>query len=99
MSKPITMYLVSHASGELVEMLARNALMQLQGVEVERRLWKMVRRLDQLPDILNEIGQAPGFVLHSISHSDVRDSLEEGCRRLHIPFQFALEPLIDRLAQ
>jgi hypothetical protein len=26
MSKTITMYLVSHASGELVEMLARNAL-------------------------------------------------------------------------
>lgn len=99
MSKTIRMYLVSHASGELVEMLARNALMQLKGVEVERRLWKMVRRLDQLPDILNEIAKAPGFVLHSVSHSDVRDALEEGCRRLHTPFQFALEPLIDRLAE
>ena len=98
MSKTITMYLVSHASGELVEMLARNALIQLQGVEVKRRLWKMVRRLDQLPEILNELAASPGFVLHSISHSDVRDALEEGCRRLHIPFQFALEPLIDRLA-
>lgn len=98
MSKTVTMYLVSHASGELVEMLARNALIQLQGVEVKRRLWKMVRRLDQLPEILNELAASPGFVLHSISHSDVRDALEEGCRRLHIPFQFALEPLIDRLA-
>lgn len=98
MSKTIRMYLVSHASGELVEMLARNALMQLEGVEVERRLWKMVRRLDQLPDILNEVAKAPGFVLHSISHSDVRESLEEGCRRLRVPFQFALEPLIGRLA-
>jgi len=99
MSKTITIYLVSHASGELVEMLARNALIQLDGVEVKRRLWKMVRRLDQLPDILNELASAPGFVLHSISHSDVRDALEEGCRRLHIPYQFALEPLIGRLAE
>lgn len=99
MSKTVVMYLVSHASGELVEMLARNALMQLQGVEVKRRLWKMVRRLDQLPEILAELASSPGFVLHSISHSDVREALEEGCRRLHIPFQFALEPLIDRLAE
>ena len=99
MSKTIVMYLVSHASGELIEMLARNALTQLEGVEVKRRLWKMVRRLDQLPEILSECASEPGFVLHSISHSDVRESLEEGCRRLHIPFQFALEPLIGLLAE
>lgn len=98
MSKPIAIYLVSHASGELIEMLARNSLAQLQGVEVKRRLWKMVRRLDQIPEILNELASAPGFVLHSISHSDVREALEAGCQRLHIPFQFALEPLITRLA-
>ncbi len=99
MSKSIAIYLVSHASGEMIEMLARNSLAQLEGVEVKRRLWKMVRRLDQIPDILNELANAPGFVLHSISHSDVREALEEGCRRLHIPFQFALEPLIARLAE
>ena len=99
MKKTIVMNLVSHASGELIEMLARNAVMQLEGVEVKRRLWKMVRRLDQLPEILSEIGAAPGFVLHSISHSDVREALEEGCRQLNLPFQFALEPLISRLSE
>ncbi|MFT3847616.1 MAG: pyruvate, water dikinase regulatory protein [Propionivibrio sp.] len=98
MSKAMTIYLVSHASGEMIEMLARNSLAQLEGVEVKRRLWKMVRRLDQIPEILNELASAPGFVLHSISHSDVREALEEGCRRLRLPFQFALEPLITRLA-
>ena len=94
MSKSIMIYLVSHASGELVEMLARNAVIQLEGVEVKRRLWKMVRRLDQLPEILSELAQAPGCVLHSISHNDVRETLEEGCRQLALPYQFALEPLI-----
>ena len=93
------MYLVSHASGELIEMLARNSLAQLEGVEVKRRLWKMVRRLDQIPEILGELAGTHGFLLHSISHSDVREALEEGCRRLHIPFQVALEPLITRLAE
>ncbi|MBK7956208.1 MAG: kinase/pyrophosphorylase [Candidatus Accumulibacter sp.] len=99
MSQTIVMYLVSHASGELVEMLARNAVTQLVGVEVKRRLWKAVRRLDQVPEILGALASAPGYLLHSVSHSDVRGALEEGCRRLDVPFQFALEPLLGQLAE
>lgn len=99
MGKLVQLYLVSHASGELVEMLARNAVAQLGEVEVKRRLWKMVRHMSQLPDILAEIATAPGFVLHSVAHADVRDALEGGCRHLRVPFQFALEPTITRLSE
>lgn len=99
MSKTIVMYLVSHASGELVEMLARNSIAQLEDLEVKRRLWKMVRRLDQLGDILSTIASEPGYVLHSISHSDVRGALEEGCRQLGVPCHYALEPLVSRLSE
>jgi regulator of PEP synthase PpsR (kinase-PPPase family) len=42
----------------------------------------MVRRLDQVPEILGALASSPGYVLHSISHSDVRAALEEGCLRL-----------------
>jgi len=98
-NKTIVMHLVSHASGELVEMLARNAITQLDGIEVQRRLWKMVRRLDQLPEILSALASSPGYVLHSITHRDVRAALEEGCRLLDVPCQFSLEPLIGRLAE
>ena len=92
------MHLVSHASGELVEMLARNAVTQLDGVQVTRRLWKMIRRLDQIPEVLSAVAVSPGYVLHSITHRDVRDALETGCRALGVPCQFSLEPLIGRLA-
>ena len=98
-ARSIVLYLVSHASGELIEMLARNAVTQLAGVEARRRLWKMVRRLDQIPEILGVLATTPGYVLHSISHADVRQALEEGCRHLGIPCQFALEPLLARLAE
>ncbi|MQM32518.1 MAG: phosphoenolpyruvate synthase regulatory protein [Candidatus Accumulibacter phosphatis] len=98
-SKTLVLHLVSHASGELVELLARNAIAQFAGLEVERRLWKMVRHLGQVPEILGEVAQRPGYVLHSISHADVRQALEEGCGRLLVPCQFALEPLIANLAE
>ncbi len=98
MSKTLALHLVSHASGELIEMLARNAIAQLDGVQADRRIWKMVRRLGQVPEILAAIGDAPGYVLHSISHTDIREALEEGCRHLGVPCQYALEPLVGRLA-
>jgi hypothetical protein len=96
--RPLLLHLVSHASGELVEMMARNAVAQLDGLQTQRRLWKMVRRLSQVPEILAAVAQEPGFVLHSVSHSDIRAALEQGCERLAVPCQFALEPLIGRLA-
>lgn len=98
MSTTLILYLVSHASGELVEMLARNAVAQLDGVAVERRMWKMVRHLGQIPEILSAIAAAPGYVLHSISHRDMREALESACHHLGVPCHFALEPLISSLA-
>jgi regulator of PEP synthase PpsR (kinase-PPPase family) len=59
----------------------------------------MVRRLGQVPEILAAVAEAPGYVLHSISHTDIREALEEGCGRLRVPCQFALEPLITRLSE
>ncbi len=99
MSKTLVLHLVSHASGELIEMMARNAVAQLEGVKLQRRLWKMVRRMGQLPEIMAAVADSPGYVLHSISDSDIREALEEGCGRLGVPVQFALEPLISRLAR
>ena len=98
MTKTIYLHLVSHASGELIEMLARNAVAQLDGVDVERRLWKMVRHMGQVPEILAKIAETRGFVLHSIAATDIREALEEGCKRLRVPCLFTLEPLVTLLS-
>jgi [pyruvate, water dikinase]-phosphate phosphotransferase / [pyruvate, water dikinase] kinase len=99
MAKKIHIHLVSHASGELIEMLARNSIAQLDGVEVEHRLWKMVRSVSQIPEILAAISETRGFVVHSISATDVRDALEAGCGALRVPCQFSLDPLLGRMAK
>jgi len=97
--KRIVLYLVSHASGELVEMMARNAVAQLADVTIERTLWKFVRSLEQLPAILGTIAQEPGFAMHTVAATDVRLALEEGCRQLRVPCMFVLEPAVTRLAE
>ena len=95
----IVMHLVSHASGELVEMVARNSIAQLEDVEVEHYLWKMVRTLNLVPDILAKIAERRGVVMHSIAAADIRTALEEGCEHLAVPCLFVLEPFVSRLAK
>jgi [pyruvate, water dikinase]-phosphate phosphotransferase / [pyruvate, water dikinase] kinase len=98
-TRTIVMHLVSHASGEMVEMVARNAVAQLEGVDVDRHLWKMVRNIGLVPDILAEIAKQRGAVLHSVAATDIREALEEGCRHLAVPCLFVLEPFVSRLAE
>ena len=80
-------------------MLARNAVAQFDDIEVDRRLWKFVRNLGQVPEILAAIGETRGYVVHSVAAADIREALESGCARLHVPCWFALEPLIGELAR
>jgi [pyruvate, water dikinase]-phosphate phosphotransferase / [pyruvate, water dikinase] kinase len=93
------MHLVSHASGELVEMIARNAVAQLEGVDVDRHLWKMVRNVGLIPEILAKIAWHRGVVFHSIAATDIREALEDGCGRLRVPCLFVLEPFVSKLAE
>ena len=80
-------------------MIARNAVAQLDEVTVERHLWKMVRSLGLLPDILAAIAARRGFVFHSIAATDIREALEEGCLHLGVPCAFVLEPFVSQLAE
>ena len=97
--KTITLHLVSHASGEMVEMIARNAVAQLDDVTVDRHLWKYVRNLGLVPGILAEIAKCRGIVFHSIAATDIREALDEGCFHLRVPCLFVLEPFVSQLAQ
>jgi [pyruvate, water dikinase]-phosphate phosphotransferase / [pyruvate, water dikinase] kinase len=98
-AKTIVLHLVSHASGEMVEMIARNSVAQLEGITVDHHLRKMVRSLGAIPEILAEIARQRGFVFHSIAATDIREALEEGCRHLRVPCAFVLEPFVSMLAE
>lgn len=97
--KLIILHLVSHASGEMVEMIARNAVAQLDGVTIDRHLWKFVRNLGLVPGILAEIARCRGIVFHSIAATDIREALEHGCQHLRVPCIFVLDPFVSRLAE
>lgn len=99
MTKTFHLHLVSDASGEISELLARAVVAQLEDVKAERHLWNMVRERAQVQEVIAGIAENPGFVLHTVAETEVRQVLETGCRDLGVPHLAILEPFVLALAR
>ncbi len=84
------LHLLSDSTGETLDMMAKAALAQFDGVETMKHFWPMVRGAGHLDRILSEIGQNPGLVLFTMVNVETRQRLEAACHALGIP---ALAPL------
>lgn len=97
------LHLLSDSTGETLEMLAKAALAQFDNAEVIRHFWPMVRSLQHLDRIMEELAANPGLVLYTLVNADTRAALEERCRTLGLPHVAALDAvtaaLEDRLGQ
>ena len=65
------LHLLSDSTGETLDMMAKAALAQFDGVETMKHFWPMVRGEGHLTRILNEIGQNPGLVLFAGERSSM----------------------------
>ncbi len=95
------LHLLSDSTGETLEMVAKAALAQFDDAEVIRHFWPMVRSLQHLDRIVEDLASNPGLVLYTLVNDETRCRLEERCRALGLPHvapldsvTFALE---DRL--
>jgi regulator of PEP synthase PpsR (kinase-PPPase family) len=95
--KSFHLHLVSDSTGETVGMVARACLVQFDTIEAHERLWAMIRSKDQVEEVLEGISENPGFVLYTIVNEDIRNLLEDGCRKLQVPCIAVLDPIISKL--
>ncbi|MBI2584958.1 MAG: kinase/pyrophosphorylase [Rhodospirillales bacterium] len=95
--KAFHLHLVSDSTGETVGLVARACLAQFENIETTEHLWNMIRSEDQAKGVITAIKENPGFVLYTIVNEDIRNILEEGCRRLQIPCIAILDPIIAEL--
>lgn len=95
--KSFHLHLVSDSTGETVGLVARACLAQFENIETTEHLWNMIRSEDQAKGVITAIKEHPGFVLYTIVNEDIRNILEEGCRRLQVPCIAILDPIIAEL--
>jgi len=92
------LHLVSDATGETINSVARACLVQFRGVEPIEHLWSLIRTRRQMEKVLDSIESNPGPVLYTIVNRDLRHQLVEGCRQLSLPCIPVLDPVMHTLA-
>ncbi len=92
------LHLVSDATGETINSVARACLVQFEKVEPIEHVWSLIRTRGQMEKCLKGIGDNPGPVLFTLVNETLRTVLLDGCRRLEVPCIPVLDPVIHRLA-
>lgn len=88
----INLHLVSDATGETLNSLARAVLAQFEGLSVVHHRWTLIRSRLQLDRVLAGIELEPGPVLFTLLDRGLRTELELFCRKLNLPLLSVLDP-------
>ena len=92
-------HLVSDSTGETLNAMAKAVTARFDGVIPIEHIYALVRSSKQMERVLEEVASVPGVVLHTLVDRDLREQLEEGCRRLDMPQIGALDPLVGAMSR
>ena len=93
------MHLVSDATGETLNTMARAATAQYAEYRPIEHIYALIRTPKQLNRVLEDIEREPGIVLFTIIAPELRQQLEARCNTLSLPCISILDPVIASLAQ
>jgi len=91
-------HLVSDSTANTVHSVARACLVQFDGAQAIEHVWSMVRTRSQIDRVVAAVEANPGLVLFTLVNENLRQALQEGCRRLQVPAIPVLDPVIGALA-
>lgn len=98
MPKRLHLHLVSDATGETIQSVARACIAQFDDVETIEHFWNMVRTTRQLDFALDSIRSHGGAVLYTVVDDHLRQYLEGKCREAQVPAINVLEPVMGLFA-
>lgn len=93
------MHLISDATGETLNTVARAATAQYAEYRPIEHIYALIRTPKQLNRVLEDIEREPGIVLFTIIAQELRQQLEARCNALSLPCISILDPVIASLAQ
>jgi regulator of PEP synthase PpsR (kinase-PPPase family) len=92
-------HLVSDATGETLNAIARAALAQFEGVVVHEHFYALVRSQRQLQRAIEHIKAEPGLVFFTLVNPELRQELQKECSALTLPSYDVLETPIAVMRQ
>lgn len=95
----INLHLVSDATGETLNAIARATTVQFEHAQIIHHRWSLIRTRFQLHRVLEGIEHEPGPVLSTLVDRALRAELETTCRRLNIAVVNVLDPVMSVLQE
>lgn len=95
----INLHLVSDATGETLNSIARATATQFDPVTFVYHRWSLVRTRFQLHRVLEGIEAEPGPVLSTVIDRALRGDLESACERLGVSVVNVLDPVLALLQE
>ena len=95
----LNLHLVSDATGETLNAIARATTVQFEHVDIVYHRWSLIRTRFQLHRVLEGIETEPGPVLSTLVDKALRADLETTCARLHVPLVNVLDPVMNLLTE
>ncbi len=99
MSRDFHLHLVSDATGETLNTIAKAVCAQFEGVQVHQHFYALVRSKRQLERVVDHIRERPGLVYFTLVNPDLRHELETQCAHLGVTCQAVLDGPIALMRQ
>ena len=93
----MNLHLVSDATGETLNAVARATTVQFEHAHILYHRWSLVRTRFQLHRVLEGIEAEPGPVLSTLVDKALRVDLQTTCERLNVPIVNVLDPVVEVL--
>jgi regulator of PEP synthase PpsR (kinase-PPPase family) len=98
-SNEFHVHLVSDATGETLNSIAKAALAQFEGVLVEEHSYVLVRSRKQLARVIEQIAAQKGLVFFTLVNPELRSELIAQCAAMHMPCLDVMEGPISLMRQ
>ena len=92
------LHLISDATGETINSVARAVLAQFSGVDVAEHMWPFTRSQRELDKVLAGIEAHPGVVMFTLVNKALREALQNACRAMQLPCVSVLDQVIGVLS-
>src|SRR5271157_2577234 len=96
-SSMLTIFVVSDATGDTAERLARSALVQFEGVAVQLERRSHFRTAEQIRSLVQEAANRNSLILHTLVSDELRRFMLAESRMHGVDSMDLLGPLLDRL--
>jgi regulator of PEP synthase PpsR (kinase-PPPase family) len=98
-SHKLDIHLISDATGDTLNAIARAAIAQFDETQVTYHRWSLIRSRLQLHRVLEGIQAEPGPVLCSIVDDALRGEIDNFCQRTGIKLVHVLDPILSILQE